>query len=183
MPRAFLDRMSGSHPHREAVSSPRGTSRRACAKADTARHAPARGAGKRRTSRRTRDGRALRSGSPSRRSMKPRWPRVRSRRTAARHRVRFSALHLDVDTHRIPGWDIVGVDRSLPESFVDDGLGHYAVYNTVRLRRQSFQPIAPTPESWVALLTDPDASRRRLEALLQELLACSLAAAAPTPSH
>ena len=69
----------------------------------------------------------------------------------------------------LPGWDIVGVDRSLPEYLVEDGLGNYAVYDTSGAA-QYFQPIAPTPESWVALLNDPDASRRRLEALLQELL-------------
>ena len=69
----------------------------------------------------------------------------------------------------LPGWDIVGVDRSLPEYLVEDGLGNYAVYDATGTA-QYFQPIAPTAESWLALLNDPDASRRRLEALLQELL-------------
>jgi len=70
----------------------------------------------------------------------------------------------------LPGWSIVGVDRSLPEYLVEDGLGNYAVYDAAG-NAQYFQPIAPTAESWLALLNDPDASRRRLEALLQELLA------------
>lgn len=70
----------------------------------------------------------------------------------------------------LPGWSIVGVDRSLPEYLVEDGLGNYAVYDTAG-NAQYFQPIAPTADSWLALLNDPDASRRRLEALLQDLLA------------
>jgi len=75
-----------------------------------------------------------------------------------------------VDTaHALPDWHTVGVDRSLPEYLVEDGLGNYAVYNESGAA-QYFQPIAPTPESWVALLDDSDASRRRLEALLQDLL-------------
>jgi hypothetical protein len=76
-----------------------------------------------------------------------------------------------VDTSKaLPGWSIVGVDRSLPEYLVEDGLGNYAVYDAAG-NAQYFQPIAPTAESWLALLNDPDASRHRLEALLQELLA------------
>ena len=69
----------------------------------------------------------------------------------------------------LPGWDIVGVDRSLPEYLVEDGLGNYAVYDATGAA-QYFQPIAPTAESWVTLLNDTNASRRRLERLLQELL-------------
>ena len=69
----------------------------------------------------------------------------------------------------LPGWDIVGVDQSLPEYLVEDGLGNYAVYSAAGVA-QYLQPLAPTAESWVALLNDTNASRLRLEALLQELL-------------
>jgi SAM-dependent methyltransferase len=69
----------------------------------------------------------------------------------------------------LPGWDVVGVDRSLPEYLVEDGLGNYAVFDASGAA-QYFQPIAPTADSWVALLNDPDATRRRLETLLQDLL-------------
>ncbi len=69
----------------------------------------------------------------------------------------------------LPGWDIVGVDRSLPEYLVEDGLGNYAVYDEAGAA-QYFQPITPTAESWLALLDDPASSRRRLERLLQHLL-------------
>jgi SAM-dependent methyltransferase len=69
----------------------------------------------------------------------------------------------------LPGWDIVGVDRALPEYFVEDGLGNYAVFDASGAA-QYFQPIAPTADSWVALLNDPDATRSRLESLLRALL-------------
>lgn len=64
----------------------------------------------------------------------------------------------------------MGVDRSLPEYLVEDGAGNYAVYDAAG-QAQYFQPIAPTAENWRALLDDTDGSRRRLEALLQQLLA------------
>jgi hypothetical protein len=80
----------------------------------------------------------------------------------------------------LPGWDIVGVDRSLPEYLVEDGLGNYAVFDASGTALY-FQPIAPTPESWVALLADQDASRRRLEALLRDLLDAGRAQAAGGP--
>ena len=70
----------------------------------------------------------------------------------------------------LPGWSIVGVDRSLPEYLVEDELGNYAVYDAAG-HAQYFQPIAPTADSWRALLDDTDRSRRRLEALLQQLRA------------
>lgn len=70
----------------------------------------------------------------------------------------------------LPGWDIIGVDRSLPEYLVDDGLGNYAVYDATGAA-QYFQPIAPTADNWLALLHDTEASRRRFERLLQDLLA------------
>ena len=69
----------------------------------------------------------------------------------------------------LPGWDILGVDRALPEYLVEDGLGNYAVYDSAGVA-QYFQPMVPTPDRWVALLNDPAATRRRLEALLQDLL-------------
>jgi hypothetical protein len=75
-----------------------------------------------------------------------------------------------VDTSTaLPAWDIVGVDRSLPEYFVEDGIGNYAVYDAAG-KAQYFQPLVPTAETWLALLRDTDASRRRLEGLLEELL-------------
>jgi hypothetical protein len=70
----------------------------------------------------------------------------------------------------LPGWEIVGVDRSLPEYLVEDGQGSYAVFDAAG-RAQYFQPTLPTKENWQALLNDPEASERRFEALLQQLLA------------
>jgi SAM-dependent methyltransferase len=70
----------------------------------------------------------------------------------------------------LPGWDIVGVDRALPEFLLEDGLGNYASFNADG-EVQYFQPIAPTKESWEALLGDYDGSKRRLEGLFARLRA------------
>jgi hypothetical protein len=86
-----------------------------------------------------------------------------------------------VDTaNALPGWDIVGVDRSLPEYLVEDGLGNYAVYDASGAA-QYFQPIVPTAESWVALLDDADATKGRLEALLRDLLGVRAQMGTDTP--
>ena len=69
----------------------------------------------------------------------------------------------------LPGWDIVGVDRSLPEYFIRDGHGNYCVYDE-RGHAVYFQPLVPTKDSWEALLADADSSSKRFEALLAELL-------------
>jgi hypothetical protein len=66
-------------------------------------------------------------------------------------------------------WDVVGVDRSLPEYFVRDQLGNYCVYDE-RGDAVYFQPFIPTKDSWEALLGDAESSARRFEALLAELL-------------
>jgi SAM-dependent methyltransferase len=66
-------------------------------------------------------------------------------------------------------WDIVGVDRSLPEYFVHDRHGDYCVYDE-RGEALYFQPLIPTKDGWEALLGDAESSARRLEALLAELL-------------
>jgi len=66
-------------------------------------------------------------------------------------------------------WDVVGVDRSLPEYFVHDQHGNYCVYNE-RGEALYFQPLIPTPESWEALLGDAESSARRFEALLRRLI-------------
>jgi SAM-dependent methyltransferase len=67
------------------------------------------------------------------------------------------------------GWEVVGVDRSLPEYFVHDRSGNYCLYDE---RRQPlyFQPLIPTKDSWEALLGDAEASARRFEGLLTDLL-------------
>jgi SAM-dependent methyltransferase len=75
-----------------------------------------------------------------------------------------------IDTNSaLPHWDVVGVDRSLPEYFVHDQHGNYCVYNE-RGEALYFQPLLPTTESWEALLGDAESSARRFEALLAELL-------------
>ena len=68
----------------------------------------------------------------------------------------------------LPGWDILGVDRALPEFLVEDGLGNYASFNADG-QVQYFQPTMPTKENWGALLGDYEGSQRRLEALFQHL--------------
>ncbi|HET7217549.1 MAG TPA: CheR family methyltransferase [Vicinamibacterales bacterium] len=67
------------------------------------------------------------------------------------------------------GWDVVGVDRSLPEYLVHDRDGNYCLYDEQR-RALYFQPLIPTTDSWEALLGDAESSARRFEALLAELL-------------
>jgi hypothetical protein len=69
----------------------------------------------------------------------------------------------------LPRWDIVGVDRSLPEYFVHDDHGNYCVYDE-RGEALYFQPLTPTTDSWEALLGDAESSARRFEALLAALL-------------
>jgi CheR methyltransferase, SAM binding domain len=69
----------------------------------------------------------------------------------------------------LPEWDILGVDRSLPEYFVHDQHGNYCVYDE-RGHTLYFQPLSPTTDSWEALLGDAESSARRFEALLAELL-------------
>jgi len=70
----------------------------------------------------------------------------------------------------LEGWQITGVDRSLPEYLVNDPHGNYAVFDGGG-RATYFQPLVPSPESWTALLGDWEASRQRFERLLQSLLA------------
>jgi hypothetical protein len=69
----------------------------------------------------------------------------------------------------LPRWDIVGVDRSLPEYFVHDQHGNYCVYDE-RGEALYFQPLSPTTDSWEALLGDAESSARTFEALLAALL-------------
>jgi CheR methyltransferase-like protein len=69
----------------------------------------------------------------------------------------------------LPGWDIVGVDRSLPEYLIHDRDGNYCLYDEQR-RALYFQPLIPTTDSWEALLGDAESSAARFEALLAELL-------------
>jgi hypothetical protein len=69
----------------------------------------------------------------------------------------------------LPRWDIVGVDRSLPEYFVHDQHGNYCVYDECG-EALYFQPLIPTKDSWEALLGDAESSARTFEALLAELL-------------
>lgn len=78
----------------------------------------------------------------------------------------------------LPGWQILGVDRSLPRYLVYDGLGNYAVFDEDR-RAQYFQPVTPTGESWTALLEDWEGTRTRFERLLHSLLDPAAAGAAP----
>jgi hypothetical protein len=69
----------------------------------------------------------------------------------------------------LPRWDIVGVDRSLPEYFVHDQHGNYCVYDE-RGEALYFQPLIPTTDGWETLLGNAESSARRFEALLVELL-------------
>jgi hypothetical protein len=66
-------------------------------------------------------------------------------------------------------WDVVGVDRSLPEYFVHDALGNYCVYDE-HGKALYFQPLIPTKDSWEALLGDAETSAGEFEALLAGLL-------------
>jgi CheR methyltransferase-like protein len=66
-------------------------------------------------------------------------------------------------------WDVVGVDRSLPEYFLHDSDGNYCLYDEQR-RPLYFQPLIPTKDSWESLLGDAESSAKRFEALLAELL-------------
>jgi hypothetical protein len=66
-------------------------------------------------------------------------------------------------------WDVVGVDRSLPEYFVHDQDGNYCVYDE-RGEALYFQPLIPTKDNWEGLLGDAESSARRFESLLAELL-------------
>ncbi|HEX5071037.1 MAG TPA: hypothetical protein VFV78_12550 [Vicinamibacterales bacterium] len=68
----------------------------------------------------------------------------------------------------LPGWDILGVDRALPEFLLEDGLDNYASFNADG-EVQYFQPTTPTKENWGALLGDYDGNQRRLEALFRHL--------------
>jgi hypothetical protein len=68
----------------------------------------------------------------------------------------------------LPGWDILGVDRSLPAFLVHDGNDNYCVYNEAG-QAQYFQPLVPTAESWNALLEDWTGSKARFERLLHAL--------------
>ena len=68
----------------------------------------------------------------------------------------------------LPGWDILGADRALPEFLLEDGLGNYASFDAGE-QVQYFQPTLPTRENWAALLGDYDGSQRRLEALFRHL--------------
>jgi hypothetical protein len=69
----------------------------------------------------------------------------------------------------LPQWDVVGVDRSLPEYFVHDRDGNYCLYDE-RGQALYFQPLIPSKDSWEALLGDAESSARRFDALLAELL-------------
>lgn len=80
-----------------------------------------------------------------------------------------------VDTSAaLPGWTVLGVDRALPAFLVHDGQGNYCVYDE-RGEAQYFQPLAPTPAAWNALLADWHATKERFEQLLAELHAHHLA--------
>lgn len=76
-----------------------------------------------------------------------------------------------VDTaNTLQAWQVTGIDRSLPAYLVNDRDGNYAVFDSEG-RATYFQPLAPAGENWAALLQDWEATRRRFEGLLQELLA------------
>ncbi len=70
----------------------------------------------------------------------------------------------------LAGWQVTGVDRSLPAYLVTDPHGNYAVFDGDG-RATYFQPLLPSPENWTTLLGDWEASRQRFERLLQTLLA------------
>jgi hypothetical protein len=68
----------------------------------------------------------------------------------------------------LAGWDIVGVDRSLPAYVVHDGRDNYCVYDSAG-EAQYFQPLMPTADAWATLLDDWTGSKTRFEALLHAL--------------
>jgi hypothetical protein len=68
----------------------------------------------------------------------------------------------------LPGWEILGVDRSLPAFLVHDGQDNYCVYGESG-EAQYFQPLVPTADSWNALLEDWAGSKARFERLLHAL--------------
>jgi hypothetical protein len=70
----------------------------------------------------------------------------------------------------LPGWTVMGVDRSLPEFLVHDSDGNYCVYDE-RGQALYFQPLVPTTDSWEALLGNAAASTRRFETTLASLRA------------
>jgi hypothetical protein len=68
----------------------------------------------------------------------------------------------------LPGWDIVGVDRSLPAFVVHDGRDNYCVFDDAG-QAQYFQPLMPSADAWAALLDDWTGSKARFETLLDAL--------------
>ncbi|MEO7275498.1 MAG: hypothetical protein ABIX28_20730 [Vicinamibacterales bacterium] len=70
----------------------------------------------------------------------------------------------------LAGWQVTGVDRSLPAYLVNDPHGNYAVFDGDG-RATYFQPLVPSADNWTTLLRDWEASRQRFERLLQALLA------------
>lgn len=59
-----------------------------------------------------------------------------------------------------PDWQIIGADPAFDEYVLYDEDGHYACLDA-RGRVRYFQPGRPNPASWMALLNDPEATRRR----------------------
>ncbi|MFC3881868.1 CheR family methyltransferase [Algoriphagus namhaensis] len=75
-----------------------------------------------------------------------------------------------LDTAKLfPNWNITGVDPSLPLYLLYDDQGNYA---TLDENKQTvyFQPALPSLENWNELLSDYEGTKRRFEALLEELL-------------
>lgn len=70
----------------------------------------------------------------------------------------------------LPGWQVWGVDPLIAAYLLYDGKGNYAIFDDQK-HAQYFQPIVPSGPNWNALLGNAEATRSRLEKLLQELLA------------
>jgi hypothetical protein len=68
----------------------------------------------------------------------------------------------------LPGWDILGADRALPEFLLEDALAT-THRSTAGEQVQYFQPTSADRENWAALLGDYDGSQRRLKALFRHL--------------
>lgn len=78
--------------------------------------------------------------------------------------------HTTIETaDYLPGWNIYGVDPSIPAYLVYDVDGSYATFDEQQ-RAQYFQPGTPNLKAWNALLNDAESTRSRFDALLQVLL-------------
>jgi len=68
-----------------------------------------------------------------------------------------------------PDWQIIGVDPAFDEYVLYDEDGHYACFDASG-RVRYFQPGLASPATWMALLGDPEATRRRFSEAFAQLV-------------